>query len=347
MGVSSPHPLPQPPSRRTLREALQPFTKKSVFLPLLWMFLDWLMFLGGVALALSNNNFLIQTVASIFTALFMARLFIIGHDACHQALTPNRTLNRIIGRMAFLPTLTPYSLWEIGHNMAHHGYSNLKGKDSVWVPFSPEEYLALPRSRQRMERLYRSGFGHGFYYFIELWWKKLYFPATSEIGGQRPIFFKDGLLVTFFSMIWIGSICFISLSLDKFLLNSLFFGFIFPFFLWNTLMGFVIFVHHTDPDVKWYDEPQKWASQTPYLTATVHMNVPVLGALLHNIMEHPAHHLDMSIPFYHLRKAQQRLSSIAGPWMVEKALTWDSYWLCVRKCKTFDYSKSCWCDFPK
>jgi hypothetical protein len=38
------------------------------------------------------------------------RLFIIGHDACHQSLTPHSRLNKWLGRIAFLPPLTPYNL---------------------------------------------------------------------------------------------------------------------------------------------------------------------------------------------------------------------------------------------
>lgn len=338
--------LPPPPSRRALREVLQPYTCKTVSLPLFWLVFDYFLFFTGIVLALLQNSILIQTIFSCLIALQMARLFIIGHDACHQSLTPSRSLNRVVGRIAFLPTLTPYSLWEIGHNLAHHGYSNLKGKDSVWVPFSPTEYLSLSPSRRLMERIYRSGLGHGLYYLIELWWKKLYFPSAKEVGGQRSIFIKDGWLVTLFFSAWMAFIYFISFDNDKSFLISLFFGFALPFFLWNTLMGFVIFVHHTDPEVKWYEDTQEWASKTPYLTSTVHMKIPVLGALLHNIMEHPAHHLDMSIPFYQLQKAQNKLLAVAGPWMVTKNLTWKSYWNCVKRCKTFDYSNSRWCDFP-
>ena len=73
--------------------------------------------------------------ASLVAALWIARLFVIGHDACHGSYTPNKTLNGWIGRIAFLPSLTPYSLWEVGHNLAHHGFTNLKGRDYVWTPY--------------------------------------------------------------------------------------------------------------------------------------------------------------------------------------------------------------------
>ena len=43
-------------------------------------------------------------------------MFVIGHDACHQALTPRPWLNKLLGRIAFLPSLHSYSHWDWGHN---------------------------------------------------------------------------------------------------------------------------------------------------------------------------------------------------------------------------------------
>jgi hypothetical protein len=36
--------------------------------------------------------------------------------------------------MVIRPSLTPFSLWDVGHNVVHHGYTNLKGFDFVWAP---------------------------------------------------------------------------------------------------------------------------------------------------------------------------------------------------------------------
>src|SRR6266853_242347 len=57
-----------------------------------------------------------QAVFGGVAIIFVARLFMLGHDACHQSLTPNRRLNRVLGTIAFLPSLHQYSLWDLGHN---------------------------------------------------------------------------------------------------------------------------------------------------------------------------------------------------------------------------------------
>jgi fatty acid desaturase len=122
-------------------------------------------------------------------------LFVIGHDACHGSYTKYDWLNKVIGRIAFLPSLTPFSLWDVGHNVAHHGFTNLKGRDQVWVPMSAEEWQNASKFRRVMERIYRSGFGQGLYYLIEMWWKKLILPTKKHVGVRRAIFWWDNLLV--------------------------------------------------------------------------------------------------------------------------------------------------------
>ena len=104
----------------------------------------------------------------------------------------------VVGRLVFLPTLTTFSLWHVGHNVAHHGFANLKGRDQVWVPYSPEEFAALPKWRQRMERIYRSVWGFGLYYLVELWWNKLMFPSRKHVGARRKEFIVDSVLAVAF-----------------------------------------------------------------------------------------------------------------------------------------------------
>ena len=216
--------------------------------------------------------------------------------------------NKIIGRLAFLPSLTPYSLWEVGHNVAHHGFNNLKGRDYVWAPLSRTEYESLSATRKILENVYRSRVGHGVYYFIEIWCKRLIYPSAQYVSAQRPAFVWDRLLVTLFAVVWLTTLGVVSISLETPLLTSFFFGFLLPFSLWNVLIGFVIYAHHIGPEVKWYNSRAAWLDDLAPCTATVHYELPFgFGTLLHRIMEHPAHHIDSSVPFYNLKEAQRAL----------------------------------------
>ena len=122
--------------RRKFTKLLQPFAgERAVVAPVIWFLLDWLVLGVAIGSLLIVESLTVRVFASLTAALWIARLFVIGHDACHGSYTPNKLLNKWIGRIAFLPSLTPYSLWEIGHNLAHHGFTNLKGRDYVWTPY--------------------------------------------------------------------------------------------------------------------------------------------------------------------------------------------------------------------
>lgn len=339
-------PSAAPPSRRDLRTALAPWSRPSTPLALAWLGLDVAVWLALTAVIATVPGWGWKLLAGAAAGLWIARLFIIGHDACHQALTAHRRLNRVLGRIAFLPSLTPYSLWELGHNQAHHGFTNLRGRDGVWVPLSAEEYAALPPWRRALERAYRSGWGPGLYYAVELWWKKLYFPRASEGGGQRAVFARDGALVTAFAAVWAAGLWAGAEAAGQSPLQALGFGMLLPLLVWKHLMGFVIYVHHTEPDVAWYDDGAAWAASLPYLGATLHLQAPVLDALLHRILQHPAHHLDMTVPFYRLREAQRRLQALAPQHVQARRLGWAYYWQVVRQCKVYDYRQRRWQPFP-
>jgi omega-6 fatty acid desaturase (delta-12 desaturase) len=144
-----------------------------------------------------------KLLCGLAAGFVIGRLFIIGHDACHQSLTPHRTLNKWLGRIAFLPSITPYSLWDVGHNVVHHGYTNLKGTDFVWAPLTqaslpapePQPTTAEPPLPQRL------GAGpvlHGGN-LVEAH----VLSQPSPHADAPPVFLLDNLLVS--GLDWLGS----------------------------------------------------------------------------------------------------------------------------------------------
>jgi omega-6 fatty acid desaturase (delta-12 desaturase) len=132
------------------------------------LLIDATLWLGCIAGTIFVESLLLKIIFGLVAGFVTGRIFILGHDACHQSFTPHRELNKLLGRIAFLPSLTPYSLWDVGHNVVHHGQTNLKGFDFVWAPLSKAEFDVLPSWRKTLERLYRSGWGPVFYYLIEI-----------------------------------------------------------------------------------------------------------------------------------------------------------------------------------
>ena len=154
-----PHTEPQPipagsplPHRKIIRSWLSPVVERHTIRAIALLLLDWLIFAACIAGTVMLTPWWAKLVCAITAGIVIGRLFIIGHDACHQSYTPHRRLNKILGRIAMLPSLTPYSLWQTGHNVVHHGYTNLKGVDFVWEPLTLAEYQALSPARRALER---------------------------------------------------------------------------------------------------------------------------------------------------------------------------------------------------
>ena len=267
-------PLPgdQPlPHRRVIRSWLVPLGERTTAYSLMLLMLDYallLMSLGTVVLAQSA---LVKIAASLAAGFIIGRLFILGHDACHQSLTPHRTLNKWIGRIAFLPSMTPYSLREVGHNVVHHGYTNLTGVDFIWAPFTREEFAALRPSRRLLERIYRSGWAPGLYYMIEIWWRRMFFPSEAAMPTRRPIFFKDCALVSAYGLLWIGLLVWAAQATGQSTFLLVLFGFMVPFLFWCAMIGFVVYVHHTHVRINWYADRSEWNRSGPFVSTTVHL----------------------------------------------------------------------------
>ena len=350
-GEASPGKRAQLPHRKVIRGWLAPASARNTPYALMLVALDCALFagfIGGTVLAPQPALKLLLGVAAGF---WIGRLFILGHDACHQSFTPHRRLNRWLGRLVFLPSLTPYSLWEAGHNVVHHGYTNLKGADFVWAPLTLDEFRALPAWRRALERIYRSGWAPWLYYLIEMWWQRMYFPSRRRMTARRPLFFWDGVLVSAAAVAWIAALIAAANATGQSIALVVGTGFAVPFLFWNGMIGFVVYLHHTHPAVAWYAEKAEWSRGQPFVTTTVHVSFRPrwlgldAGALLHHIMEHTAHHVDMGIPLYRLKQAQSILENRLPGLIVRQPFSWRGYFETAARCKLYDFKVHRWTDF--
>lgn len=345
--TSTPISLDQPlPHRKILRHWLLPFSQRDTLRAIALLSLDYALLFAALAGTVMLSPWWAKLLAGLSAGFVIGRLFIIGHDACHQSLTPHRKLNPWLGRLAFLPSLTPYSLWEVGHNVIHHGYTNLKGTDFVWAPLSLEEYTRLGRFKQFMYRIYRSGWAPGLYYLIEMWWNRMFFPNSTYMPTRRPIFLKDSLLAASFGLIWIAVMTWSALTTGQSIGLTWLMGVVIPFSFWVFMIGFVVYVHHTHTQVVWHEDKSAWAKAQPFVSTTVHLTFPLkIGALMHNIMEHTAHHVDMSVPLYHLKGAQAKLEAMLPQRIVIQPFSLRWYLDTARNCKLYDFAQQRWQKF--
>ena len=334
------------PHRKTLRGWLNPLPARSTLWALGLLLFDYALLLTALAGTVLLGAWWARLLCGLAAGFVIGRLFVIGHDACHQSLTPHRRLNRWLGRLAFLPSLTAYSLWDVGHNVVHHGYTNLKGVDFVWAPLTQAEYAALTPLQRLLDRLYRSGWAPGLYYMVEIWWKRMLFPNAAYMPTRRPIFIQDGLLVCAFAGLWSAALVAAALATRQPVAPVLLAGLVLPFLSWNAMIGFVVYAHHTHVKVSWHDDKTAWNQAQPFVSTTVHMTFRLrLGAVLHHIMEHTAHHVDMSIPLYRLKQAQATLEHLLPGRIIVQPFSWRWYFETARRCKLYDFKRRCWTDY--
>src|SRR5262249_24477397 len=109
----------------------------------------------------------------------------------------------------------------------------------------------------------------------------------------------------------------------------------------------VIYLHHTHPDIVWFDEHAKWKAAQVKLFHTAHVRLPQpIDMLSNNIMEHNAHHLDPSVPFYRLATMQAQLRRLTDG-IVHFKVGLRSYLEIVRTCQLFDFQAGRWVRFDE
>lgn len=316
--------------------------------------LSWRLFLGDCALygftfagVLTVRGQLPRLLLSVALGLVISRIFVLGHDACHQSLFASKTLNRVAGRILFLPSLTPYSLWAVGHNTVHHAYANLKGRDPVWVPLSPQEYRSCSRGRRLLERLYRTVPGLALYYLVEMWWLKLYFPSRRHVGARRAEHLFDCWLVTFFFSAQAAFAVIAARGAAPAAIKNFLEAIVLPFLVWNWVVGFTVYVHHTHPTVRWFNRRERWLSEAGQMESSLHVVFPRFwSAWLHNIYDHTAHHADARIPSYRLREAQAHLETVLRSSIHVRPWNWEEFKDTLRTCQLYDFDRECWLPFP-
>ena len=164
--------------------------------------------------------------------------------------------------------------------------------------------------------------------------------------SRRRVFFMDCALALAAGLVWIGGVVWVATATGQSVAWLLLVGFLVPFLFWNGMIGFVVYVHHTHTSISWFADKAAWSASNPAVSTTVHLTFRHgFGAVVHHIMEHTAHHLDMSIPLYRLKKAQAMLEQLMPGRIVVQAFSWRWYFRTARSCKLYDFARQRWLDF--
>lgn len=289
------------------------------------------------------------SVRKAFALFGASLLFVLGHDAAHDSLTPFRRLNAILARLLFVPSWHPYTGWVHGHNHVHHGWTNLSPVDYVWVPLSREEYSRLPAWRRAIVRLHRSWPGFGLYYSSQIHWKKVVLPQP-EVRDPRQrlrwrldnLFVLGAVAATGAGAVALARAAGVDAPAPWLLLWAL----VVPYAVTAWLLGFLTYLHHTHPRIPWFRDEAEWSFHRGQVLGTAHVRFggPIDGAI-HNIMEHTAHHVDPRIPLYRLARAQDDLEVRFSDDVVGHRFTIRSFAYLQRVCRLYDFEGHRWLDW--
>jgi len=307
----------------------------ATLVPLLWLSSPWLRF----PLALVNG-------------LSIAMLFIVGHDACHGSLTPSARWNYALGQLSFLPALHPFTSWNLSHNTLHHAWTNLRGHDPGYPPRSPEEFARLGSWRQAEARFHRTVPGLPFLYLRAVWWPYIIAPArdTRVVLERIGRFERERIGVLAYgaalTTVAVAAGVMKGDALWRAAIVDTLWVVVVPFWIWNWLIAWATFMHHTHPDVRWFEDQHAWHDAQAQLISTVHVVFPRwFERLLHDIMQHTAHHVDPNVPLYHLADAQASLEHARPHHVIVVPFTVRHLRRSLRTCRLYDYRTHTWHDW--
>lgn len=230
---------------------------------------------------------------SVAAGLFLLRLFLIQHDCGHGAFFRTKWANDWVGRTLGVFTLTPYDVWARSHAIHHGTAGNLSKRGTGDVDtLTVREYLALPKRRQVLYRLYRHplvmfGLGPAYIYFVR---NRL--PLGFMRSGSRYWISAMGTNVVTALLV---ALAIYAVGAGPFLLVYL------PTTLLAASIGvWLFYVQHQFEDTFWA-EAENWSLNDAALAGSSHLDLPPgLRWITANIGIHHVHHFSSRIPYYRL-----------------------------------------------
>jgi len=344
--------LPAPDRRDEIRACAQEVRRRLIPLRTQSGFTAVALLLGAAALYVAlfagialDPPIWQQALFSFALGPSIALLFRIAHDAGHGCHFRSRSLNRVTARLAIIPSYHPYSVWLLFHNVLHHGFTNLKGRDYIWVPLTKSEYDNLSSWRRLVERLYRTTPGLGIYYAYAIWWKKMMFPNRALLPQRDAKYALDSTLVCLSVLAQLAALAAFDAS-PAALLRKAALCVVVPFLVFTWMVGFVSFFNHTHPRVRWFERAEEWSFFGGQVNCTVYMKVPPwLIFFLTDLGLHSAHHIDPRVPIWKLEAADARINDSIPRQVVRETWCVRTHRDIIRACKLYDFKSHRWLDF--
>jgi omega-6 fatty acid desaturase (delta-12 desaturase) len=279
----------------------------------------------------------------IAAGLAVSGLFVLGHDASHGALTSSNRANRLLAQICMAPSVHVEAAWDLGHNRIHHGYTTRQGFDFVWHPTTVDEWKSMGKFARLRHRLEWSFLGSGAYFGRTVWWQKMWRYNGND--KRRGDIIRDLSTLTAAMVVAVA----ITATLGA-MTGGVATAFwlpikllVVPFLLFLQSIGWIVYVHHVAPDIRWWPK-KEWTQYKGQMESTTVIETPAIVNWLwfHNILVHVPHHVDVRIPFHQLPQAARAIEA-AYPHTVRRSkISLRSYLRATKACKLYDFEAGTW-----
>jgi omega-6 fatty acid desaturase (delta-12 desaturase) len=295
-----------------------------------------------IGLAITNNIWALLGLWAL-TGLAIAGLFVLGHDASHNALLDSRRMNRIIAQVCMGPSVHVESAWDLGHNRIHHGYTSRQGFDFVWHPLTTEEFNKLSAFAKLRHRFEWSAFGSGAYFLREVWWQKMW--RFNAPGKRHDAIVRDKIVLGSALAVFVVALAVLGAMTGTWL-NALWMPtkmLVIPFLVFMQIFGWTVYVHHVDPEIRWWAR-REWSQFQGQMESTTILDFPKIINYLwfYNIFVHVPHHVDARLPFHQLPKAAAAIQNAYPDTVRSGKYSARTYLNAVRTCKLYDFETGTW-----
>jgi acyl-lipid omega-6 desaturase (Delta-12 desaturase) len=302
---------------------------------------DLALYFGALIGLVATDNLVLLVPLWILAAVSVSGLFVLGHDAAHEALFDSRRLNMIVSRIAMLPSLHATEMWVFGHNRVHHGHTLRQGMDFVWHPSTAAEFHAMGPIRRAQHRFEWGPIGSGGYYLRAVWWNKMV-RFTPPLRWARAIRRDQAFVASFAGVTLVTAVAIEGVGGLWTWTKAV----VVPFLLFCQIIGWVVYVHHISPDIRWWPRKQWNRYRGQVEGTTVLWGPPGWDFFFHWIMVHLPHHVDMRIPCYRLPEASRAIAAAFADAVDERRISVGNYLRSVRECKLHDFESGVWSRYP-
>lgn len=254
-----------------------------------------------ITLVRNNVPYWITLLLSVVAGLFLIRIFIFFHDACHGSFFSSRSANIIIGYITGILTFTPYFNWRHSHAIHHSTAGNLdkRGTGDVWT-MTVEEYQEADKLQRFLYRFIRHplvmfGFGPAVMFLVV-------HRFAEKTATKRD---KQSVVIANLAIGAILIIAHFTIGLGTYFMVQL------PIIYFAGMMGLWLFyVQHQFETVYWVRDNEWDRVRAAFEGASYYKLPKVLQWFSGSIGFHHIHHLRAGIPNYNLERCYNAVPAV-------------------------------------